>query len=850
MLNRAPLSQAPEVTVQTPDILGLYNHLTAKREAEQEAERQKKLAEDKAKENREAAEKAARAAQTKAEAAGSAKPASSPKPSDVFKARDGQTFQQQTAWTQQAFRSRYGEQAAQKWKEEHDAELTRNVSIYGVAEPTAGQKSLDGKTVSPDRTIGRVSAPSPTVQPNTSATPPVPTTRSGQSVAFLPKPAAPYRPPTQMAPGQPTLVNGSPSAMGAAPQPGGSTVTPTPQDDPDKDVVVYRNTTTGKTQRIHTTQVPYENLDGWELLGPASIHAPTIKPQTLPGNTTQQPQTQTMPGTTAQEANTQRLSLSEDGTPPTYQLARMTTRTGEDPQVAGSNILQGIGKLIRGEPGGEAYEPYLNDMARLAWAKQEQSQGRQADPRQAPSQYIESWKDAFFGSDHTVPGVKELDQQLIDNAVVRTTQGGAAFDWRRAFGEHGELGLISRQVTSRDCGPNSFANILRSRGYNADPAQTFEYAQSRGYHDGEQFRGPFEFARMLREEAGLNAQAQRVDWAKIDEELAAGRPVVLSSGTHYWTIASKKDTPDGPVYYTGATGAVVQNPEWARPDQIKFAYGGDPGVPDVMITAQGAVRPDAPAVQTLGLKPPGAQGPTRENLSAMTRQMQNGQYSNTNAANTDQFSTVKMRSNTMMGTYYDRYGQISGDYDVAKYAYGAQNENPWTPDLEAQQNRHSGMRKFYEMPSSLREAIFDESMEEALKAEGIPPQEWGYWKSNMAKVVMGTPEFPGENPNLNPFMMAGESRGTPMYASDSSDRSPHSNELNSSAQGYYQFIIHSPDGSDAYGHRRFIPEGANFYDPVTQHRMFIRAIRSPDSKHHGDPASVVREKALTKVWGP
>lgn len=798
MLNRAPLSQAPEVTVQTPDILGLYNHLTAKREAEQEAERQKKLAEDKAKESREAAEKAARAAQTKAEAVGKPQPSSnSRKPSDVFKARDGQTFQQQTAWTQQAFRSRYGEQAAQKWKEEHDAELARNVSTYGVAEPTAGQKSLDGKTVSPDRTIGRVSAPSPTVQPNTSATPPIPTTRSGQSVAFLPKPAAPYRPPTQTAPGQPTLVNGSPSAMGAAPQPGGSTVT-----------------------------------------------------QTLPGSTTQQTQTQTLPGQQNQQAETQRLSLSEDGTPPTYQLARMTSRSGENPQAAGQNILQGIGKLIRGEPGGEAYEPYLNDMARLAWAKQEQNQGRQADPRQAPSQYIESWKDAFFGSDHTVPGVKELDQQLIDNAVVRTAQGGAAFDWRRAFGEHGELGLISRQVTSRDCGPNSFANILRSRGYNADPAQTFEYAQSRGYHDGEQFRGPFEFARMLREEAGLNAQAQRIDWATIDEELAAGRPVVLSSGTHYWTIASKKDTPDGPVYYTGATGAVVQNPEWARPDQIKFAYGGDPGVPNVMITAQGDVRSDARAVQTLGLKPPGTQGPTRENLSALTRQMQSGQYNPTGTPATDQFSTVKMRSNTMMGAYYDRYGQISGDYDVAKFAYGAQEENPWTPDLEAQQNRHAGMRKFYEMPSNLREAIFDESMEEALKAEGIPPQEWGYWKSNMAKVVMGTPEFPGENPNLNPFMMAGESRGTPMYASDSSDRSPHSNELNSSAQGYYQFIIHSPDGSDAYGHRRFIPEGANFYDPVTQHRMFIRAIRSPDSKHNGDPASVVREKALTKVWGP
>jgi hypothetical protein len=120
------------------------------------------------------------------------------------------------------------------------------------------------------------------------------------------------------------------------------------------------------------------------------------------------------------------------------------------------------------------------------------------------------------------------------------------------------------------------------------------------------------------------------------------------------------------------------------------------------------------------------------------------------------------------------------------------------------------------------------------------------------KAVVKGQGFPGENPNLDPFMMAGENRGTPLYASDPGDKSPSSNELNSSALGYYQFIINDPKdpAKDPYGHRAFIPQGANFFDPVTQQRMFIRAVQG--GKHHGDPASVVNEKRSSShhTWGP
>jgi hypothetical protein len=189
---------------------------------------------------------------------------------------------------------------------------------------------------------------------------------------------------------------------------------------------------------------------------------------------------------------------------------------------------------------------------------------------------------------------------------------------------------------------------------------------------------------------------------------------------------------------------------------------------------------------------------------------------------------------------------------LAPIAAAAQGENPWDPDPAAQQARHAGMRAFHEMPPEERQSVFEQSLDAALDAEKITdPAEREHWKTNMRKIVLGDGTFPGENPTLNPFAMAGENKGTPLYASDPRDKSPRSNELNSSAMGYYQFIVNDPrdPSKDPYGHKAFIPEGRNFFDPVTQHRMFIRAVLS-SKKHHGDPASVTNEKRRTKVWGP
>jgi hypothetical protein len=279
------------------------------------------------------------------------------------------------------------------------------------------------------------------------------------------------------------------------------------------------------------------------------------------------------------------------------------------------NIAQGIAGLIQGKPDARWSEAYLNDTARLAWAREERTAGRQVDPRNAPVDYIETWKDAFYGSDHNVPLVKELDQQMIDYAASKTPPN-KPFDWHIAFGQNGEKGLISQQFTGIDCGPNAFSTIARSRGVNMTPQQALPFAEQHGYHNGNEFTGPENYARMLRSELGLDAKTGRLDeagWSAVDKELAEGRPVTLSSPGHYWVVTGKNDQGQ---YYAGATNTVLRGragQDWVG--KGAFAYGG---YADTFITAKGDVKPDARALQEMRLQPPAMmQQSNRANLTSM-----------------------------------------------------------------------------------------------------------------------------------------------------------------------------------------------------------------------------------------
>lgn len=653
-------------------------------------------------------------------------------------AEDGQTLDQQTEWTQTAFRTQYKDNAKKEWARQHNAELAQNRKAYGTSEPKPGQQSLSGTTTAPNRQVGAVTPPAYTAPrtvvptgsvnatsaiqatsadatldsttPSTSS--PAPTTLPG-SIKPVRPPMEPLNPLTPMTPGtakpiqnadgtvttersitvtDPHLNGGKPTniptvwggvivsdeeavirawgsgisfpsygsldeATAAARQRsadlgagkitsigGASGVGTTPgfPEAPNIKPSEMGPTTTDKWGNRITITDPVIATDQWGNTFVASKSELEARPGGL-ANFTIKPysseETPKQPVTDAQDASTHMNAIirGEQTKPNSYQAPSEWTQTvpdqgdskpveylaqlhlrGQGQPVDRSTqesdrILQGIGGLLRGDKESSWAEAYLNDIARLAWVKENANSGTKVDPRNAPTDYIEKWKDSFYGSDNKVPFVSDLDQQMIDHAVSRTVPG-KPFNWQEAFGPTGEGGLISRQVTSRDCGPNAFATFMRSRGYNADPAKTFQFAKDTGFHDGDQFTGAYNMSRMLKEEAGLDAETKPTDWKSIDAELAAGRPVGLSSGGHYWMVSAKRDGPNGPEYYTGATGAVVGNPEWARSDQIH--YGGSP---DYMITARGDVDPNSRAVRDMGLRPPGNQGPQRANLSIQTQ---------------------------------------------------------------------------------------------------------------------------------------------------------------------------------------------------------------------------------------
>jgi hypothetical protein len=103
------------------------------------------------------------AAAATAQSGGSTEQIADAAASAAVKALDQQTLGQQTPWTQQAFRSRYGASAESQWAQEHNAELERNQRLYGSREPAPGTPAIlgSGAPMAPDRTIGAVKPPAP-----------------------------------------------------------------------------------------------------------------------------------------------------------------------------------------------------------------------------------------------------------------------------------------------------------------------------------------------------------------------------------------------------------------------------------------------------------------------------------------------------------------------------------------------------------------------------------------------------------------------------------------------------------------------------------------------------------------
>jgi hypothetical protein len=524
------------------------------------------------------------------------------------------------------------------------------------------------------------------------------------------------------------------------------------------------------------------------------------------------------------------------------------------------NIAHGISGMLRGEREATWAEPYLNDVARLAYAREEAQQGRQADPRNTPVDYIEHWKDAFYGSDHSVPLVKELDQQMIDYAAARTPPG-QKFRWQDAYGANGDKGLISAQVTQVDCGPNAYSTILRSRGYNADPARTFSYMKQYGYHSGQEFQGPSAMVRALKNDAGLDAEQIPIDlkgggWDKVDQELAQGNPVMISGPGHWWVVSAKDDQGR---YYTGPTGLSVAQRSGGWLPRGGFVFNG---AANTAVLTHGDVDPNARAVREMGLKPPSSTpANTRANLSTKTEMgapdrspmMQNLPE----RPGTDPVRTMQNLPERAGSTYEFRPLSATGDnWYQSDTPPAAQDDSPLTrfqadPRTRAavsesvwsnnQPARQGLMQDYQQLDYADRERVFNDALDQGLEEEGITGEDKARWSRALYEIATGTGRLqnvPGENPALNPYMIAGESDGKPGTA----------NRLNSSATGYFQLIQSNRNGSD-FAFQGYVPQEyqGNIYDPKAQVRQVVRAIRA-SSNFRGNPDAAVADKKNKGHW--
>lgn len=207
-------------------------------------------------------------------------------------------------------------------------------------------------------------------------------------------------------------------------------------------------------------------------------------------------------------------------------------------------------------------------------------------------------------------------------------------------------------------------------------------------------------------------------------------------------------------------------------------------------------------------------------------------------------------SSGKQGWIADEY-LVNLDADLWTFDIGlaCSKENYWDPN--GQPMRQGAMLRFNGAGHDRRLTIFEAAMDAALDAESIVDSAArDNWKQAMRKITMGS-GFPGECPDLNPFMLAGESGGVFRGGADVD---------NSSALGYFQFISQKPiplgvgfSPEYDYGHwKAYGPceDYAHQTEPASQVRQFIRAIRA-STRYRGDPDGVVQDKATPPhTWGP
>lgn len=234
------------------------------------------------------------------------------------------------------------------------------------------------------------------------------------------------------------------------------------------------------------------------------------------------------------------------------QATEGTAEVGDKP----AHLAHALGALTRGDRSGLWARPYLESIARQAYDR-EYGQG------EMPPGYFDSWVDAWSGGDQDIPLARELNAQLGEHGV-RSPQQGEAYDWRRVYGPDK---LAPPQLGPNDCGVTASIALMRAAGLDGDQAAMFRDAQTRGAHNGSEWNGPGSMPGYL-ESFGVKAHTEPMSWQRIDQELAAGRPVVVSTRAHYFVISGK----DERGYNTGSTGQKVGGgTHWSQADLNRYS---------------------------------------------------------------------------------------------------------------------------------------------------------------------------------------------------------------------------------------------------------------------------------------
>ncbi|MBN9415487.1 MAG: C39 family peptidase [Candidatus Eremiobacteraeota bacterium] len=136
-----------------------------------------------------------------------------------------------------------------------------------------------------------------------------------------------------------------------------------------------------------------------------------------------------------------------------------------------------------------------------------------------------------------------------------------------AGGKVDAYNLVPRQTHDNDCGVAAARGILRSFGYDADEEELFKDAIAHGAHSGRNggWNGYGAMVKYL-DSFGIKAHSEAFTKENVDKQLAAKKPVMLSTAQH-WMVISGKDK-DG-NYILGNSGSVVNLGKAASFDKLK-----------------------------------------------------------------------------------------------------------------------------------------------------------------------------------------------------------------------------------------------------------------------------------------